>query len=475
MEETEKILAECRQLMAAHRQQLDGILRDPRVASWRTISFEVHGELLHALGVAAEAGKAASRLHGQVGSIVDQLESCRNELANRETDLRFSPEPPGRHLAAAEHLAKECGRLRQPLDDLQSKFTMLCQAEKTLRQKLRLENLISLAEKRNGPTSDTFNAGYRVFSLVTGVGTAPGSDKSFQEQFAQATELKSRLQRIDLQDLPCLAAEIVQQQVACAVETVEQVKNTLDHGQQSLAGDIETVRLLAARMTALAKAPLPEIMENLNEITAGLNDCILKFSYKQHVVKKLQTVTVILEDLKLFNRALKSDILGRLRGEIDKPGSPLNPATLAARNAEKYFSGLKGLWRMIKLFWQSAGGGRTMDELSLQRTLEQAIGDCTAYRGGQEVDAENLRAFIAARLQDCRKPFPHDELFRLMKTTLDAYAVRVEKSLYGYRIDEEMLKEFSAGAAFLNAGSLTFGKLMRNVQRQTGSMERGLV
>ena len=61
-----------------------------------------------------------------------------------------------------------------------------------------------------------------------------------------------------------------------------------------------------------------------------------------------------------------------------------------------------------------------------------------------------------------------------MKTALDDYAARVEKFLYGQRLDAELLKEFCAGAAFLNPGTLTFGKLLRDVQRQTGNLERGL-
>ncbi|MDA8165654.1 MAG: hypothetical protein M0017_11555 [Desulfobacteraceae bacterium] len=474
MEEAEKILTECRQLLAGHRQQLEGILLDPRISQWRTISIEVHGELLETLGVPAETAKAASRLQGKLGPIFDHLDACRNELANQETDLRFSPAPPAQLMAAAAHLAGECDRLRQPLEEILKECAALCQAEKTLRQRLRLENLFNLAQKRSGAKGDAFDTGCRVFSLVTGIGTAQGKEKSFQEQFAEAGEVKSRLQHLDLQDLPCMAAEIIQQQVGLAVDALEQVKNILEQGEQSLSLDIDAVRRLAARLSDLAKAPLPDIMQELDRIAADLGDCIVSFASKQHVARKLQAVTAILENLKLFNRALKSDVLGKLREEITKPGSSLNPATLAGRNSEKYFSGFKGFWRLIKLFCQSTGGGRGLDALSLHLLLEKAIGDCTAYRGAQEVDPDSLRAFLAARLREYRKPFPHDELLRLLRATLDAYAVRVEKSLYGHRLDDETLKELSAGAGFLNAGSLTIGKLLRSVQRQTNSLERGL-
>lgn len=473
MKEADTILAECRQILADSREQLTRFFENSRASQWQKINFDLHGEELRALGVPPEVGKAANRFHVLLGTLFEHLDSCRNELASQETELQFSSAPPERLRAAANGLARECGQLGQPLADLQNQFAVLCGADKTLRQKLRLESLLNLAEKASGARSDAFDAGCRVFNLVTGIGNTAGNLGNFQEQLTQASEMKTRLQHVDLQALPCMVAEIVEQQVDFAIDAAERVHYILEQGQQGLAYELATVNRLMVRMTDLAKAPLPDILEDMKELVSGLADCVLAFYSKQHLVRKLQAVAAILECLKLFNRALKSEVLPFLKAEIGKAGAPLNPATLAARNAEKYFAGPTGLWRMIKLFFQS--GGKGVDAISLQLDLENAINDCTAYRGIREVDLKSLRAFIVTRLQGFRQPFPHEELSRLMKTTLDTYAARVEKTLSAYRLTDELLKEFSAGVAFLEKKSPTFGTLLRSVQRQTGNLERGLV
>ncbi|MBU0679889.1 MAG: hypothetical protein KKD73_00555, partial [Proteobacteria bacterium] len=96
-------------------------------------------------------------------------------------------------------------------------------------------------------------------------------------------------------------------------------------------------------------------------------------------------------------------------------------------------TGLKGLWRFVRMLLLSMNVNAFISTEELEEKIAKAIGSCSFFFKQEAEDSEKISMFIDNFFSDFKRPFPHDELIAMTKKSIVTYATILEKVFFKYK------------------------------------------
>ncbi|MDH4322319.1 MAG: hypothetical protein OEV73_12580, partial [Desulfobulbaceae bacterium] len=160
--------------------------------------------------------------------------------------------------------------------------------------------------------------------------------------------------------------------------------------------------------------------------------------------------------MQFMQRAIKNDLQQQLKQEIADEGSLLNLNTAAAAAADQFLKGPAGFWRGIKLLIRLFAGKETVNLVSFEATIRDALNSCNSFYGNSPEDILPLEKFINDKLSAYDAPFPREDLYKIMKKCLHDYGTGIEEFCRNFKVD------ISSIAA--KGGTITINKLISQIE-----------
>ena len=121
---------------------------------------------------------------------------------------------------------------------------------------------------------------------------------------------------------------------------------------------------------------------------------------------------------------------------IKEKGFCLSPQVIAAEIGSGYFRGLRGIIRRIKLAFSTTDSSQRLDEEILSQKIFIALSSCHYYYCGNSEDAARLPAFIDGLISKFSKPYPYEDLYRLINEAIAAYGSLMEKDFAQFKAEK---------------------------------------
>jgi len=428
MENTAETIADIKNLLSRCRSEAQIISSDPVVRQWSTLDIGKHAAILAEIGINHhEVQAAAGGYRKTVDDTLQHVTRHENELSNLEADLRLNS-------LDANEAHKLTLKLRNAAGELQTPLARLRQ----YRAILSLKNLLELARAdaaRSSRQQEIFDKGYLVFKLVT-------ADNDFKEKFfnihdisAKADRIEAKFRQLALPAIPELAKVILLRQIDTCYQALKEIHLFLAAINRSLSDEITQIDLINDDIRFLRAKPFSAILESLAAEGKKLGRTICEFQYKANFIKEIETIEVLLDNLQTFYASLRYSYLPHLAVTMNEPGFNLNPRIVAAEISRGYFRGLRGIIRRFKLALSTTDGSGTLDEEILTQKIFIALSSCPYYYCGNNEDVIRIPDFIDSLISKFRKPYPYDDLYRLMKEAISTYGSRIEKDFAQFKAE----------------------------------------
>jgi hypothetical protein len=439
MENTAETIADIKNLLSRCRSEAQIISSDPVVRQWSTLDIGKHAAILAEIGINHhEVQAAAGGYRKTVDDTLQHVTRHENELSNLEADLRLNSLDANEAHKLTLKLRNAAGELQTPLARLRQYRAILVEAAHNIQEKLSLKNLLELARAdaaRSSRQQEIFDKGYLVFKLVT-------SDNDFKENFfnihdisAKADRIEAKFRQLALPAIPELAKVILLRQIDTCYQALKEIHLFLAATNRSLSDEITQIDLINDDIRFLRAKPFSAILESLAAEGKKLGRTICEFQYKANFIKEIETIEVLLDNLQTFYASLRYSYLPHLAVTMNEPGFNLNPRIVAAEISRGYFRGLRGIIRRFKLALSTTDGSGTLDEEILTQKIFIALSSCPYYYCGNNEDVIRIPDFIDSLISKFRKPYPYDDLYRLMKEAISTYGSRIEKDFAQFKAE----------------------------------------
>jgi hypothetical protein len=466
--QAERIINQTKEALAAQKKETLTLSADPRVTQWHDCNFNNYVNMLDFLGLPNTMAEARDQHPVKAARILKHIEKCENELGALDIDIRRKTIQPFAAVSQAQKIVRECATYEDTVKKWQAQIALLTQADKTLREHLSLNGLLPLAKnlaRRTAPMVDEGYGFYRMVKNESGQSETP----TLHDYHAQAIDLEKRIRHIDLGGLPGLAKAIVDHNLQVAMAATDQLKEFIEFFLKNLPGEVLAVDKVQQELVSLRDTPAPVILERIEGITASLSRNLIGLRNKAQSLKQIQFLPIVLEETRTLHYTMKNTIIPEIKRQISAPGSPVNPATVAAEKTTDFFMGLKGFVRAVKLLFSAAGGQKAIKSEDLHRILTDLLNTCDTYYGNTKADVARLHNFIDAKLCDFEQPFPYEGLYQTAKEAIGVYGSRLEKLLFTFETTDFSTDDTDEKPS--QAHKTTVGRLVAKLEVRTANLE----
>ncbi|MBU0964886.1 MAG: hypothetical protein KKA54_00770 [Proteobacteria bacterium] len=440
MENTEETIAGIKALLRQCRVDSQGIVSDPVVRQWSNIDIDQNTAVLVDLDInVQEVVAAVTGYQKTVDETLQQVIRLENELSNLEADLRLNSLPVEEAQRLTRKLLHDAQELQTPLAKIRQYKAILVAAAKDIQGKFSLKNLLQIAQinaAKSHKEREMFEKGYMVFKLVT-------PDKNFKEDFlnihdvsAKADRIEAKFRQLDLPTIPELAKVILTCQIDTCYEALQEINRFLAFINHSLKGEITQIDIINEDIKSFKSKPFSEILESLanegNKLCRNINE----FQYKANFIKEIENTDLLLDNLQTFYESLRYSYYPHLAVTMNESGFRLNPRVIAVETGSGYFRGLWGIIRRLKLALSATDGSGSIDKDILSQKIFIALSSCPYYYCGNSEDAARIPDFIDSLISKFRKPYPYDDLFRLIKDAITTYGSLIEKDFAQFKAEK---------------------------------------
>jgi hypothetical protein len=291
-------------------------------------------------------------------------------------------------------------------------------------------------------------------SLIDADLSEKGGVIPLSEMIQEPSRLEARFQRLDVTKLPRIVEEILFCYIDDAIAASKEIGIFLNTVNERMARELQSICAIKRDLDALNAENPAALLNGIILQASVVANLISALYHKRQIKDTIATVNEALEVLNVFHLLLKNRLIPILQKEVEAPGSVLNPITIASRMTKSFFMGATGIIRSLKLMMTSLTGQAAINEIELQVTLEKGIANCKAFYGKTPDDLKKIKFYIDSLVGHYQKPFPYNDLYKLIKTTLAAYGDEVEKFIQGYSIPKDILTMTTADIP-AKAGKLT--------------------
>ncbi|MHB8149005.1 MAG: hypothetical protein ACYDIB_02460 [Desulfobulbia bacterium] len=466
--QAEGVISQAKEALAAQKKETLTLSTDPRVTQWHDCNFNGYTRILELLGLPGAVAEARDQHPEKASRILRHIEKCENELGALDIDIRRNTIQPFKAVSQAQTIVKECATYQNTVKNWRAQISLLTEADKTIRERLSLSGLLPLTNALNSRTASMVTEGYNFYRMVKDA-SGQSETPSLHDYHAQAIDLEKRIRNIDLNSLPGLARTIVEHTLQAAMAATDQLKEFIEFFLKNLPGEIRAVDTLQQEILALRDTAAPEILAQIEPLTASLARNLIGLRNKAQNLKQIQFLPIVLEETRTLHYTIKNTILPEMIRQIKEPGSLVNPNTVAAEKTTDFFMGLKGFVRAVKLLFSAAGGQKAIKSEDLHLILIDILNTCDTYYGNTKADVARLNIFLETKLRDFEQPFPYEGLFRTAKEAISTYGSRLEKMLYGFETTD--FSSDDAEEKPTPAHKTTVGRLVAKLEVRTANLE----
>jgi len=466
--QAESVITQAKEALATQKKETLTLSADPRVSQWRDCNFNHYNHLLRFLGLPDTMAETRDQQPAKAAKILKHIEKCENELGALDIDIRRKTIQPLKAVSQAQKIVQECATYQKTVTHWRDQITILTDADKALRERLSVRGLLPLAKELGRRTAAMVDEGYNFYRMTKDEG-GQSDTPTLHDYHTQSIDLEKRIRHIDLNGFSGIAQAIVEHNLQVAMAATDQLKDFIEVFLKNLPGEITVVDKVQQELTSLRETPAPAVLEKIEAIAASLSRNLVGLRNKAQSLKQVQLLPVVLEETRTFHYTMKNTILPELKRQINAPGSPVNPNTIAAEKTADFFMGLKGFVRAIKLLFSAAGGQKAIKSEDLHQILIDLLNTCDTYYGNTKKDVARLHKFIDAKLCGFEKPFPYEGLFHTAKETIGAYGSRLEKLLYAFETTDCSTDDKDEKPS--QAHKTTVGRLIAKLEVRTANLE----
>jgi hypothetical protein len=431
MQDLENILKKIKKFIIRCRKEANDSLNDTVAAQWEKVDFVNLGDLLASLGIDVTLSDDWKQYHKKAKTILKKSDILENGLGNVEADIKLSSVNPAKIKIEAKELAEKCRNLEPLLAEMLEHQTKLHNSAARIQDNLSPHTFISLARERtNRQNMEAFETGYKYFLIVSGEKGEISNNITLEGYFQAASAIEKKLKEIELPELPMIVQNIIHYQIAICQEAATAIKIFLDFCGESFQVELNNINQFQQQLNELRKKNIPEIIETTEKHADTLSKLLRSFFFKSYLIKELIKVEMLLQNLKQFLHVFRGDFLKELNEQILSADSLLNPTVLAEQTSSAFFSGIKGIVRMIKLLYSSIAGNKTISETEFQEKLTAIITSCSIYYCNDKNAVEKMTDFLNDHLKEYQQPFPRDELLAEARQVIRTYGESIEKYIF---------------------------------------------
>lgn len=438
LEQTKATLEAIRADLKREKDDVLTLLKDPKIADWQTIDLKKHHSLLAGFGINPAGINAAlteyPTLAKKIGKLINDY---NNEVGNQLADL-IGHSDPDSALAKARGLEARVQGLATIKEELLARTDQFIAANRTLRQRLSVKALLEAVKALPSSKKDLFDNGLTTLTLMVGDPDLPEGTRTLKSMSQEPARLKARFQRLDALNLPRLVEEVLFHYVDEAVTTIDEIIVFLKDLNERMEPEFLLIAKIEQGLIALQSADTSTLLNGIIQQTNAVNNLITSLYQKRQLKETMTTVNEALDFLNVFHHLVKNRLIPSLQQEVTVPGSVLSPIPLAAKMTKSFFLGAKGIIRSLKMMVSSLTGQPAINEIELQLILEEAIANCRVFYGKSRDDLKKMKFFIDSLVGNYTKPFPYNDLCKVVKTTLTAYGEVVEKFIEAYTIPKDL-------------------------------------
>lgn len=470
METPKLIIDQARTYLNDCKQNILNQYKNLRLIQWDNSNLEKYAAEMSFFGLPQGMIIARDQHRKLSLAILKQIEKCENELGAIELEIVHNTISPEKALLLAEKSTLESADLNKPLDEWSGYVQTLLEADKILREKLSLAALVPftlfVADKSK---KEMIEEGYAFYQAITLEQPRAGNEVTLQGYLSHAVQLEKILLEIDLGPLSGLPAAIVNHQIKTALAAPDQLKHFIEEFHRQLPGECAVIATITKQLSELNRGDINSCLEQMDNLATTLSKNLISLRHKRKSYKQFEYIPLILQELKDFHSVLTARIIPDLCGRIAKPGSPVNPGTIAAELSAEYFTGLQGFVRAMKHLFGSIGGQQAIRLADLQEKIYKVLTTCEIYYGTTGTEIGKLQNFLDEHLCGYNKPFPYEPLFQLLKRSISLYGSRLEKYLLSCRVDSVAVPDEEGTVSSPRTGG-TMGRLLSKIEIHTTNL-----
>ncbi len=461
-QQIQAIISGCQAFLLHAQAEIDKATADNQVMGWLEVNFQHNAATLAACGIQATLQGPRDHFKTELPALTTGLRHLDNDVGNLVADIKLQPQLQPATLPRARRLAAEKQAWEARLDAALADCKLLRESHATLRGNLTPQILLPFAKEKSGNKGPIFDIGYKLYRLTSDHKEKGDEEKNLDDFFSEATRQETLFAQITMPELPKLAATVIKEQIKSAIRVTATVKDTIDIMRENFAGEQKHVKATKARITKLGKEDIAELLKRINEEADALYKGMLRFHYKAHHLDKIYDIEEILLLMQFMQRAIKNDLQQQLKQEIADDGSLLNLNTAAAAAADQFLKGPAGFWRGIKLLFRLLAGKETVNLVSFEATIRDALNSCNSFYGNTPEDILPLEKFINDKLSAYDAPFPREDLYKIMKKCLHDYGTNIEEFCRTFKVD---ISSITA-----KGGTITIKKLISQIEGMATKM-----
>lgn len=428
IEKTATLLATCRAKL--------NILLAPQISQWRNVKVDGYSSLFDLFALPKDIRISQRNYTHHVSQITQKLKTLEANLRELEKLINTGKIDLVKGESESNAILISSQNLLKSLEILLESGAILTQAADVIRTNISLKALLPLAKLSVGSREKQFEIGLRVLYLITDNQEEAAGQANINDYFAEINKYEMSLRKINLSELPAVAGEIARHYIDNGLMATESIKNFLDIQARHLENELEPIKQIRNNINTLKAKPVDDLLAGAMESVKTIGQQISTLSGAQHAVHRLDSVPALINDIRKLFFTIKTDLLRSLKENIKNEDSLLNPDVLSAVKAEEFFTGFKGIVRILRFLLASLlGRGKIISTEEIKEKIVGILNTCRFYYGSDKKQLQKLKDFLADSLKDYQKPFPYEALYQLMKSSLADYGVVVENHVKNFPVD----------------------------------------
>lgn len=440
-------LIQCRKKLDTYQKEALEISVNKDVLAWQKVNIDSFVDVIEGLGLPDDLRQSRDDYPGIASNVLREITTLQNSIDNVEADIRLGPVAPVDALAQATKLKQQTVALLPEMEKLHKCKVGLESSSIVLKNNLNLQTLLPLArESTSGKKKSVFETGFTIY-LVTcqNPGFEDEGQVNMYTHFDKATLLQKKIAAIDTSGLFTMAESMISAQIKLCHDALQEVKDFIVFIETYVKKDIENINIFHTELSEVTKKPLTDILFNIPAETEKVGACIRDFTHKKFLMEEIDRAAQLLLMVEQFHRILKDHFLDFLHEQGGLEHGLINPETISRARANNYFSGMSGIWRMIRLFMGSLGGKETISQEILEEKLHDLLTNCNQFFNLKNDDPKQVATFIESYFSIYNAPFPHDELIDVGKKCLVTFGTLLEKVMFRFKEEKDNPKQYSLG------------------------------
>ena len=435
--DTQTLILQLKKTIDSWRKEAMGISSDPNVLHWQKVNIESFASVLEDLNLSPTDLRRARDGYPTIAeTVLHKVTFLANELHNLESDIRLGPLSPEIAQAAALKIEEQCLEVKPDIDKILGFHKILAGSSKTLKEKLNFYSFLPQARMQaSGKNKSLFETGYSIFLTVSDKRDIEHDENvtNIFSYLAKVSKLQKAIEETEVPALPPIATSFLDQQLTLCEEACKQVKLFISFVGDYFQAELDEIEFFQKNLESLKSQPLTELLLEIQSQTDAASKCLQRFTHKKFLLEDIQKAKRLLNYTEQLHKALNDHFISYLAGQVETRNGLLNPQTLAIARSKKYFTGVKGLWRFIRMLLFSMNVNALISRDELEEKITEAVSDCSFFFGQESQDNHKISSFIDNFFSEYKRPFPHDELTDMTRKCIVTYATILEKVFIKYQ------------------------------------------